>query len=116
LSYDKFIWVHADASEDVELMTELGRRGMWIEIDCLARMKDFTYHAGLLKSLIESGISGKLLLSQDAGIFNVDMDNNKDTIFPYDRIFKEFIPFCRDKGIENGIFDIILIENTRRAL
>lgn len=113
LSYNKFIWVHADASEDVKLMTELGKEDMWIEIDCFARTKDFSYHIDLLKALLEADLTRKLLISQDAGTFNVGMDNNKDTIHPYDRIFKEFIPLCNKNGIENSIFDIILMENPK---
>lgn len=116
LSYSKFIWVHADYSEDVKLMTELGRRGMWIEIDGLARAKDFNYHINLLKSLLEADLSGKLLLSQDAGSYHVGMDSKKDTIYPYDRIFKEFIPLCNQNGIENKTFEIILKENPKNVL
>lgn len=116
LAYDKFIWVHADGARDFQVTKTLADKGIWVEYDCLARIPDYSKYVGLLKMTLGSGIGDRLLLSQDAGTFYYGEKNDGSTIYPYARIFKEFIPLCLESGIPREKIDKLLIENPMKVL
>lgn len=116
LAYDKFIWVHADGARDFQVTKALADKGIWVEYDCLARIPDYGKYVGLLKMTLESGIADRLLLSQDEGAFYYGEKNDETTIYPYARIFKEFIPLCLENGIPRDKIDKLLIENPKKVL
>ena len=116
MAYGKFIWVHADGAGDFQTTKTLADKGIWVEYDCLARIPDYTRYVGLMKKTLDAGICDRLLLSQDAGTFYYGEQNTAQTIYPYARIFKEFIPLCVENGIEQEVFAQLLTENPLRVL
>ena len=115
MPYDRFIWVHADKGEMASVI-ELARRGIWVEFDTLARAQDFGIHLDKVEKMLEEGLEGRLLLSQDAGMYYYGEKNDESTIFPFSRILMEFLPLCRQRGIQQNTIDRLLVENPARAL
>lgn len=116
LPLNKFIWVHGDVEQNSEIIMKLAKKGIWIEFDYLGRCKEFSWHLETIKSLIENNLIDRLLLSQDAGVFYFGEKNHKESILPYDRIFKEFIPYCEYNGISHETFHKLLTENPLKVL
>lgn len=65
-------------------MVELGKQGMWIEIDSVGSIP-YEEHVDLLKQLIEKDVIDKLLISQDAGWYNIG-EYEGGNIRPYHRL------------------------------
>lgn len=116
LPLNKFIWVHADGEKNIEVIKQLAHKGIWVEYDCLARAQDFSWYIQAIKIIIEEGLTGRLLISQDAGTYYYGKENPESSIFPYSRLFKEFIPFCKEHGIPQAIFDELLKSNPLKVL
>lgn len=116
LSLNKFIWVHGDVEQNWEVIMKLAKKGIWIEFDYLGRCKEFSWHLEAIRNLIENNLLDRILLSQDAGVFYFGEKNNKESILPYDRIFKEFIPYCEYNGISHETFHKLLTENPLKVL
>lgn len=64
-----------------------------------------------VRKIIDEKLVDRLLISQDAGVYNYGEKNNESTIFPYSRIFKEFIPLCKQQGISQELIEKLLIKN-----
>ena len=116
LPMNKFIWVHGDVEQNSEIIMKLVQKGVWVEFDFLGRAKEFSWHLNAIKNLEEKNLLHRLLLSQDAGAFYYGEKNSKEHMLPYDRIFKEFIPYCRDNGISQEVFHKLLVENPMKVL
>ncbi|MCK4260261.1 MAG: hypothetical protein KAX49_14885 [Halanaerobiales bacterium] len=114
LPFDRFIWTHADCGEDLPTMIELGRRGMWIQIDSIGYMP-YEKHVKMLRELIQAGILDRMLLSQDKGWFVVGKDKGR-FVNPYHRLFTEFLPLCRASGIKEEWIDQMLVTNPAKVL
>jgi predicted metal-dependent phosphotriesterase family hydrolase len=116
LPLNKFIWVHGDVEQNLEIAINLAKKGMWVEFDYLGRCIEFNWHLKAIKKFIKNGLLDRLLLSQDAGAFYFGENNYKESILPYDRIFKEFIPYCENNGVSFEVFHKLLIENPIKVL
>lgn len=114
LPLDKFIWVHADFAGDLDKVVEMARKGIWVELDALARVKNYEWYIPALKRLLEEDLIDRVLISQDAGTYYVG--EKEYDIFPYDKVFREFIPLCREAGIPKEVFDQIFITNPAKFL
>ncbi|GKX66478.1 phosphotriesterase family protein [Inconstantimicrobium mannanitabidum] len=116
LQLNKFIWVHADVEKNTEIILKLAEKGIWMEFDFIGREKEFSWQIEALKYATKNNLLDRLLLSQDAGTFYFGKKNDKSTIIPYNRIFKEFIPQCIANGISKEIFQKLLVENPLKVL
>lgn len=116
LYLEKFIWVHADWEKNWAIINQLLEKGIWVEFDCLARARDFSWYFQAIKRIAEEGFANKLLLSQDAGAFYYGRKNDESSILPYSRIFKEFTPLCRDHGLTQELLNIVLRINPAKVL
>lgn len=116
LSLNKFIWVHGDVEKNSEIIMKLFKKGIWIEFDYLGRCSEFSWYIEAIKNIAKNNLLDRLLLSQDAGAFYFGEKNDKDSILPYDKLFKEFIPYCKDNGISHEIFHKLLVENPLKVL
>ncbi len=116
LPFNKFIWVHIDWSNDYPTILKLARKGIWVEIDAISAFPEpYEVQIGLLQSLIEDKLSNQVLISQDAGCYEIG--EVKDTkLRSYNNIFTKFIPLCKSKGIPDTVMSQILIENPAMAL
>ncbi|HEX2944429.1 MAG TPA: hypothetical protein VHT96_00550 [Clostridia bacterium] len=116
LPYDRFIWIHADGARDFKTTKALADKGIWVEYDCLARIPDYSRYMDLMKATLNAGIADRLLLAQDAGCFYYGEKNDETTIYPYSRLFKEFLPMCLKNGITEEVFGKLLVENPKKVL
>lgn len=114
LSFDRFIWTHADCDGDVETMVRMGKSGMWIQIDGVG-FAPYEKHVSLLQDLIQAGILNRLLLSQDRGWYVVGKDKGK-FVNPYHPIFTDFIPLCKKAGIQEESLHQMQVVNPARVL
>lgn len=113
----RFIWVHADAAQEIEPVLLAARRGIWVELDCLTRAPGFDWYVDALRRLESEGLIDRVLLSQDAGTYYVGMTPDNDyEFFPYDRLFREFVPYCVSQGISEAMLHAVLSVNPARAL
>ncbi len=119
LPFDHFIWIHADASMDMEKILTYANKGMWIQFDGIACVDSFEQYAPAIKRIIDENLLNHLLFGQDSGSFNVKKDkkdNKNQEMRPYATFYDKFIPYCLDNGIDRKVIDQVIIDNTRRAL
>ena len=110
----QFIWVHADSEPDLAYHERVVKAGMWIEIDSIGA-RDYLEHYEIIKNLIDRGLEDKILISQDAGWYNVGQEDG-GRVRPYHKLFTEFIPLLKEKGIDKEILDKLLIKNPVTAI
>ncbi|WP_169306665.1 TatD family hydrolase [Cohnella pontilimi] len=87
---ERFIWVHAHTFQDEELYRRLAAEGGWISVDNI-RMESVQEHLDLLIRLRDIGVSGRVLLSQDTGFYEVGKPGG-GTLNPYHLLFTDFFP------------------------
>jgi phosphotriesterase-related protein len=111
---ERFIWAHADAvNGGMDRQIELARRGMWISLDGIN--DDYEKQTSMLRSLQEAGVSGRVLISQDSGWYNVG-EPSGGTVRPYHTLFTGFIPYAASHGVDRALLDAIVTKNAARSL
>lgn len=108
LPLERFIWAHADKEGNIEVMTELGKQGMWIEVDLIGS-RDYFDHIQMLETLIQHGIQERILISQDTEGYELGINNPQPK--PFHNIFTEFLPLCKQHGITNEIIKQLVVIN-----
>ncbi len=116
LPYDRFIWVHADGQMNMEKILEFGKKGIWLEFDCIGAAEDFSKYPPAIKKLLEENLITQLLFGQDSGSYWVKGEEEEWPMRPYARFFKEFVPFCEKEGIDTELINKVITENPKRAL
>ena len=116
LPYDRFIWVHADGQMDMDKILEFGKKGIWIEFDCIGAAEDFSKYPSAIKKLLEENLIAQLLFGQDSGSYWIKEEEEEWPMRPYARFFKEFVPFCEKEGIDIELINKVITENSKRAL
>ena len=113
VSPEKWVFVHAQNEKDYDILKELAEKGVWIELDGIGP-ESIQEHISPLLYLLEAGLEDKIMLSQDAGWFEVgkEPENEKQ---PFTVIFDNFLPAARNRGISSKIIDKIMIENPAEA-
>lgn len=110
----KYIFVHADAESNVNYHIEAAKRGAWIEYDSIGS-GDPNRHIQLIKTMLDKGYEDRLLLSQDAGWYNVGQPKGGN-IRGFTYIVREFIPLMEKSGINKDTIDKFMITNPALAL
>ena len=114
LPLSKFIFVHAGSEKDREYHFKTAERGAWVEYDHIK--KDGAEESvQLIKSMLEKGYEDKLLLSQDAGWYNVGQPRGGN-IKSFAYLVREFIPLMKRSGIHQDTINKLVITNPARAL
>jgi len=116
LPFNKFLWVHIDWSNDYPTVLKLAKKGIWVEIDAISAFPEpYEIQLNLLEKLICDNLLDQVLISQDAGCYEVG--EVKDTkLRSYNNIFTKFIPICKSKGICEEVINKILVENPAKIL
>jgi phosphotriesterase-related protein len=109
----RWIFVHAHLEPDTSRLIPLAKAGVWIELDGLAWGGDVD-HAQTLLMLLEQGFEDQILLSQDAGWYNIGEDNG-GKIIPYTRLKREFLPLLKELGVTDAIITKITTLNPAKA-
>lgn len=114
VSPDKFIFVHAGAEPDVNYHIKIAQRGAWVEYDNISP-NEANRVIQLLNTMLDKGYEDKLLISQDAGWYNVG-EPRGGNIRGFAYIVREFIPLMERSGIQGDTISKLLVENPAKAL
>lgn len=108
-----FVWVHAQIEKDREVHARAARRGAWVEFDGVSEgaLKE---HVELVLAMRRRDLLGQVLVSHDAGWYNVG-EPNGGNFRPYDTLFTRFVPALKDAGLSDAEVRRLLVENPRRA-
>ena len=109
----KVIVAHCDSEEDWNYHLEILRRGAWVEYDGVSEAAS-TKVLNLIRLVVENGFSSRLLLSQDAGWYNVG-ENRGGVIRPYSYLVKHFIPLMLREGFSRSLVEEVLVKNPAQA-
>lgn len=113
LDMERFIWVHGDSEPDLSYHRRVGEQGMWIEVDSIGT-RPFEDHCRILAKLVEMGFEDQMLISQDAGWYNIGQERG-GKVRPYHPLLTEFVPFAQSWGIREEIFHKLLVLNPAKA-
>ena len=108
-----WIFVHAHLEPDVRRLVALAKIGVWIELDGLGFGGD-EEHLERLLAVLEHGFEGQILLSQDAGWYNIGEENGGQ-INPYTRLKEKFLPLVKERGVEDSSIEKITRVNPGKA-
>jgi phosphotriesterase-related protein len=72
-------------------------------------------HVDLVREMRGRGLLRNVLVSHDAGWYNVGEANGGD-YRPYDTLFTRFVPALKEAGFTDAEVRTLLVENPRRAL
>ncbi|MBA3870343.1 MAG: phosphotriesterase [Anaerolineae bacterium] len=117
----RFIWIHAHTEADTSIHLEAARRGAWIEFDAIGADKWFPEQDKLVDftlNLMESGYSDQILLSHDAGWYEVGSPNGvpqPDGYRGYTALVDQFIPVLRARGLSETDIRQLTVLNPARA-
>lgn len=109
----RLIVAHSDAIEDWSYHAEILERGALVSYDGVSReTADRTIN--VLEKAVSSGFDDQVLLSQDAGWYNVG-EPGGGKIRAYSYIVKEFIPLLLERGYNHNLIRKIFVENPSRV-
>ncbi len=114
LPLNKFIFVHAASESDQEYHFRAAERGAWVEYDGISKAQA-DRNIQLIIGMLEKGYEDNLLLSQDAGWYNVGQPGGGN-IRGYTYLVEEFIPLMKNSGISQDTIDKLMIVNPAQAL
>lgn len=118
---NRFIWIHAHTEADMSIHLEAARRGAWVEFDAIGadswfpeqdKLVDFTLH------LMEAGYSEQVLLSHDAGWYEVGSLGGvpqAEGVRGYTALMERFIPALRARGVSEAEVQLLTVTNPARA-
>ena len=107
------IWVHAQNEPDPSLHWRAAEQGAWVEFDHISP-PDVARHLELVLGMKERGYLHRVLVSQDAGWYEVGQPEG-GRFRPYDTLFTEFIPALRRNGFTEEEVSLLLVANPRDA-
>ncbi|MCX8180272.1 MAG: hypothetical protein N3E41_02680 [Thermofilaceae archaeon] len=113
LDTNRLIVAHSDAIESLNYHAEILQRGAWVSYDGISETTvDRTLK--LVDFIVSNGYEKQVLLSQDAGWYNVsEQGGGKIRGFSY--IIKEFLPLLQREGYSSKLINKIFVENPSRA-
>jgi len=106
------IIVHADGiSANVNF--QLAEAGAWVEYDGV-NSNSIQKHVGLITEMLEKGFGNRLLLSHDAGWYQVG-EPKGGNIRPYTAISDQLIPALKAAGLDDVAISKLLVDNPAQA-
>jgi predicted metal-dependent phosphotriesterase family hydrolase len=108
-----WIWIHAQNEKDISRHIEAARRGAWVEFDGIDR-DTIDLHAALVTRMRDEGLLDQVLISQDAGWYNVGQDGG-GAARSYETLFTHFLPALRSRGFTAGEIDTLIVRNPAKA-
>jgi phosphotriesterase-related protein len=112
VSPQAWVWTHsAQCSEEGRLLA--ARKGAWISIDDVHK-EEIERIINVIMPLKSAGFLNQVLISHDAGWFDVDTPGGGD-FNGFTDIFKHLVPELKKNGINQEEIDQLLIENPKQA-
>ena len=108
------IWVHAQNEPDVNVHLKAAENGAWIEFEGIT---DATLEKRVaqVRELIERGYLRQILISLDAGWYNVG-EPRGGKFRGYDDLITRFVPALKKASVTEADVKTLLVDNPRRAL
>jgi phosphotriesterase-related protein len=110
---EAFIWVHAQAEDDLSKYLEAARRGAWVSLDGVSE-KNITQYITKLSHLKEHNLLHKVLISHDAGWYRPGEENG-GKFKPYTAIEQHLLPALAEAGFAQADIDQLLYKNPAEA-
>jgi phosphotriesterase-related protein len=108
-----YVWVHAQNEKDRSLHVQAAEAGAFVEFDGVSP-ESLPGHLAAVADLVSRGHLGRLLVSQDAGWYNVG-DPGGGTFRGYTLLLDEFVPALEKAGITDAQVRALLVENPAQA-
>jgi phosphotriesterase-related protein len=108
-----WIWVHAQAEEDMAFHVKAAKEGGWISLDGIGWDNEGR-HIEMVTHLKKQNLLNRVLVSQDAGWYHVG-EPNGGKFQPFNRLFTEFLPALKQKGFSQKDINQLLIQNPMEA-
>lgn len=108
-----FIWVHAQAEADKQRHVLVAEQGAWVEFDGVSE-ETVEQHVELVLTMRKAGLLHRVLLSHDAGWYNVGVPGG-GTFRPYTTLFTKMIPALRKSGLSETEIRLLTETNPQRA-
>jgi len=118
---EAFVWTHAQNGTFAGYL-QAARQGAWISLDHVnAQQPDspdgpgnIAWYVQTLGALKSEGILNHVLISHDAGWYNVGQENGGN-FRGYTDLFTELIPRLLEKGFTREELNLLLLENPKKA-
>jgi len=107
------IIVHADGIPDQRIHYQLAEAGTWVEYDGV-NDNSIEKHVRLITEMLKRGCADKLLLSHDAGWYQVG-EPNGGKIRPYTAISDRLFPALKSAGVDDALLRKLLVDNPAEA-
>ena len=108
-----FIWVHAQAEENLQYHVKAAKMGAWISFDGLGWGKPEIY-IQMLNNMKSHDLLHKVLISHDAGWYHVGEPNGGNFI-GFTTLFKKLLPALTDSGFTDDEINLLLVDNPAEA-
>lgn len=112
VSPEALIVVHADAIADEAAIMRIAQAGAWVGVDGVGP-QTIQKHLRLITSLTREGYGDRILVSHDAGWYNVGQPNG-GAVRPYTTVSDLLVPALRQLITEGAVHDL-LVANPARA-
>jgi predicted metal-dependent phosphotriesterase family hydrolase len=109
-----FIWVHAQAEQDIEAALGVARTGCWVSYDGFDTHEVKRY-IELLGRFRKEGRLGQVLISHDAGWYRPG-EPKGGQFRSFDALFRTLIPALKQAGFSQDQIDQLLVRNPAEAL
>lgn len=113
VSLNAFIWIHAQNEKDLTIHEQLAREGAWISFDGLSKEAAPQYLSAFLH-LKKQGLLSKMLLSHDAGWYNVGAPGG-GKFRDYNYLFTGFLPMLTGNGFTEEEIRMLIVDNPAKA-
>lgn len=111
VSPEAFIWVHAQAEDQLANYQKAANAGCWISLDGLGW--EIEKHVEKIVYAKKNGFLNQILISHDAGWY--DPAKKEQNIKPYTPIFKTLIPLLKSRGFTEDDIDLLISINPSKA-
>ncbi len=108
-----FIWVHAQMESDKSIHVWAAERGAWVEFDGVSP-ETVEQHVELILHLRQKGLLSRVLVSHDAGWYQVG-EPNGGPFREYTTLWTHLIPALRKAGLSDGEIEQLTAKNPQRA-
>jgi phosphotriesterase-related protein len=112
---ERFIWIHTQNEEDLNLHLEIASHGTWLEYDSIGW--DWTPEDFFLENiprLIDAGVGNQLMLSHDAGWYDPSKPGGGEAK-PFTYLSEVFLPKLRQFGVDDATIYQLTHSNPYRA-
>lgn len=110
---EAFVWVHAHMVDDAALHADCARSGMWVSFDGIPWQPP-ERHRDRVLAMRERGLLGRVLLSHDAGWYEVGKPGG-GAYRPHTALFTDLLPLLRKAGVSEDELDGLIARNPAAA-